>query len=987
MHQALALASLQPEDLGLGADLDAIAQRAAERARVLSWADGAVVEITDDDGLVHRAKSGTGAASRSRRAGAVSDHPWHALVGSTPQVCGDTEADPRVDREVCRRLGTRSVVVVPLRHRDVPLGTIAVTSSQPHAFDKAQAEVLQLLADQVTAAAVGAQVITELREVGQQRESVLVASEARFRRVFFEHPQPMWVLDAETQRFLAVNDAAVAKYGYSAEEFAALTIAVIRRDVAHLAVDFNRARAGKSAFSARHRLRDGRLIDVEVITVAQEFDGRPGILTLINDVTERNRLDRQLREGAFRDPLTGGANRALFAERVGHALTRMRRRSATIAVLVINLDHFKNVNDNLGHVAGDSLLQAAAARMKAALRPGDTVARLGADEFAVLLLDVGQAGDPLGAAERLDEAFHSPLEFAGGSLVISLSIGVATSSTARTSADELLRDAELAMHAAKAAGRGRVEVFVPSMLELTTERLSLDQDLRHAVERGELRLFLQPVISVGSGAIVGCEALVRWQHPSRGFVLPDSFIPLAEETGMVSAIDTWVLHAACSQVAAWRASGLADLLLAVNISGCDLGRGDLVDRVSAALLETGFPRDRLEVEITESSAVSQPVEALNELRRLRSAGIAVAIDDFGTGYSSLSKLATLPVDRLKIDRSFISDIKHEEDDAPLVAAMIALAHRLGLQVTAEGVETPEQLAFLRRNGCDLLQGYLFSPPVPPNRFEELLRGQQASGARARELSQPAGSGGARPSHGSNKGDVGQTIGVHARGDPMQGTPSRVIRVLLVDDHMMFRQTVAAALNEEADIRVVDCVGSLADARSHLEVTEVDVILLDQRLSDGQGTNAAAELRAIRPGVRVVLVTAAVDPALFSEALAAGCAGFVTKGNSIDELAAAVRAAASGATTVSPAMRGHLTGADGKGSGYSGDALTHRETAVLLLLADGLSNQEISERLFISINTLRNHIQNIISKLGAHSKLEAVSIAIREGLITTPAVER
>ena len=987
MPEVLALASFQPEDFDLAADLDAIARRAAVRARALSWADGAVVEVTNANGLVHRAKTGSGAAGRSRRQGDAPHHPWRALVCDTPQVCDDTEADPRVDREMCRRLGTRSMIAVPLRHRDVPVGVIAVTSSQPHAFDKAQVEVLQLLADQVTTAAVGARMITELRGIGRHREGAFVANEASFRRVFFEHPQPMWVLDATTRRFLAVNDAAVAKYGYSAEEFAALTIAVIRRDTAHLAVDFNRAWAGKSAFSARHRLRDGRLIDVEIATVAHEFDGRPGFLVLINDVTERHRLDRQLREGGFRDPLTGGANRALLTERVRHALTRMRRRSATIAVLVINLDHFKDVNDSLGHVAGDFLLQAAATRIKATLRPGDTVARLGADEFAVLLEDIGEVRDSLGEAERRGEVFRSPLEFAGGSLAISLSIGVAASSTAQTSADELLRNAGLAMYAAKAAGRGRVEVFVPSMLELATERVSLDQDLRHAVERGELRLFLQPVISVDSGAIVGCEALVRWQHPSRGFVLPATFIPLAEETGIISDIDTWVLDAACTQVASWRASGLADLLLAVNVSGRDLGRGELVDRVSAALLETGFPRDRLEVEITEGSAVSQPVEALNELRHLRSAGIAVAIDDFGTGYSSLSKLATFPVDRLKIDRSFLSDIKHEEDDAPLVAAMIALAHRLGLQVTAEGVETLEQLAFLRRNGCDLLQGYLFSPPVPPDRFEELLRGQQASGARARELSQPAESGCARPSHGSNNGGVRQTIGVHARGDPIQGTPSRVIRVLLVDDHMMFSQAVAAALNEETDIRVVDCVTSLAEARSHLETTEVDLILLDQRLPDGQGTHAAAELRAIRPGVRVVRVTAAVDPALFSEALAAGCVGFVTKGDSIDVLAAAVRAAASGATTVSPAMRGQLTGADGKGSGYSAHALTHRETAVLLLLADGLSKQEISERLFISINTLRNHIQNIISKLGAHSKLEAVSIAIREGLITTQAVER
>jgi EAL domain-containing protein (putative c-di-GMP-specific phosphodiesterase class I) len=312
-----------------------------------------------------------------------------------------------------------------------------------------------------------------------------------------------------------------------------------------------------------------------------------------------------------------------------------------------------------------------------------------------------------------------------------VSIGVATTSRAQTSADELLSHAELAMYAAKIAGRGRVEVFVPSMRELATERLSLDQDLRHAVERGELRIFFQPVVSVDSGTIDGCEALVRWQHPTRGLVLPDTFIPLAEETGMITAIDTWMLRSAGSRVAGWRASGLSDLLLAVNISGRDLGRGELVDRVSAALLETGLSRDRLEVEITETSAVSQPLEAVNELRHLRSAGIAVAIDDFGTGYSSLSKLATFPVDRLKIDRSFLNDIRHQEDDVPLVAAMIALAHRLGLAVTAEGVETPEQHAYLRRNGCDLLQGYLFSPPVPPDRFEALLRGQQTRLQRRR----------------------------------------------------------------------------------------------------------------------------------------------------------------------------------------------------------------------------------------------------------------
>ncbi len=721
VRQIVALASFQQEIFDLGSDVGEIARRAAARARALSWADGAVVEILQGDGSVHR--GAVGAGSRSRLAASTRGDPWHGLMGGTAEVCDDTEDDPRVDPLVCRRLRTRSVMTVPLHRGEVRLGAITVTSSRPNAFDSAQTAVLQLLAGLVTSAAIGSELVAELRQLGGSGEADPVASETGFRRLFFENPQAMWVLDAETHGFLAVNDAAIATYGYSAEEFAGLTLAEVRHDATHLTADFGRARRGRATFSARHHLRDGRVIDVEVTTTALNFAGRRGVLSLIHDVTERNRLDRQLRQGALRDPLTGGANRLLFAERVAHALIQMRRRKASVAILVIDLDHFRTVNDSMGYAAGDSLLQAASARISAALRPGDTVARLGSDEFAVLLEEVNGAGDSLEAAQRLREAFRPPLEFSGGSLVISLSIGVATASISNTRAGDVLRNAELAMYAAKASGRSRVEVFVPSMLAPATERLNLDQDLRHATERGELRLLLQPIVSVEGGTIVGCEALVRWHHPTRGLVLPDAFIPLAEEIGVISEIDTWVLRAACLQVAAWRAASLPGLLLAVNASARDLGRGELVDRVAAALLETGLPRDCLEIEITETSAVSQPTAALNELRHLRRAGVTIAIDDFGTGYSSLSKLATFPVDRLKIDRSFLRDIKHEDDDSPLVAAMIALAHRLGLQVTAEGVQTATQWAFLRRNGCDLFQGYLFSPPIPPDRFEVLLRGQ------------------------------------------------------------------------------------------------------------------------------------------------------------------------------------------------------------------------------------------------------------------------
>ncbi len=366
------------------------------------------------------------------------------------------------------------------------------------------------------------------------------------------------------------------------------------------------------------------------------------------------------------------------------------------------------------------MLQAIAARLALTLRPGDTVARLSADEFAVLLEDVGDVNRAADVAERLHDAFAVPLEFRGGSLTVGLSIGVAVSTDSGPGAAEMLRDAKLAMEAAKDAGRGRVELFSPLMLASVTDRLNLDQDLRHAVERGELRVFYQPLVSMQSGAIVGSEALVRWQHPTRGLVPPDSFIPLAEEIGAISVIDTWVLRTACAQAATWCRAGHPDFFMAVNVSGRELGRSDLVDRIEAVLFESGLPPDRLEVEITESTAAAQPVEALEELHQLRRAGISIAIDDFGTGYSSLSKLATFPADRLKIDRSFLSGIKRETDEAPLVSATIALAHQLGMKVTAEGVETPAQLAFLRRQGCDLLQGYIFSRPVPAEQFEELL---------------------------------------------------------------------------------------------------------------------------------------------------------------------------------------------------------------------------------------------------------------------------
>jgi diguanylate cyclase (GGDEF)-like protein/PAS domain S-box-containing protein len=713
-------AELELDRAALYADLGAVVRGAAAAARKLSGADEATVEITTLSGKRHCASAGSGGAGRNGDPAIASDHPYPVTAVSTRELSLPTETQDGSRPRAGRRAGRRSSITVPLYYGEIGIGAVTVTSARPDAFSPAQAAALRQLGAQVESAALRLHIHGELRRIVRERESLQETSASHFRRLFFENPQPMWMIDTETERFLLVNDAACAKYGYSREEFAEMTASAIRRDSAQWAADLRRSRTRNSTMHARHLLRDGRLIDVEVTTGPQDFQGRPTILSIISDVTERNRLQKELREGALRDPLTGRASRALFTERLAHALAQAQRRNAVTTVLFVDVDHFKTVNDSLGYTVGDAVLQAVAARLAVTLHPGDTVARLSADEFALLLEDVGDPNRAADVAERLHDAFAVPLEFRDGSLTVGLSIGVAVSTNSGPGATEMLRDAKLAMEAAKEAGRGRVEIFSPGMLTSATDRLSLDQDLRHAVERDELRLFYQPLVSMESGAIVGSEALVRWQHPTRGLVPPDSFIPLAEEIGMISAIDTWVLRTACSQAATWRRAGHPDLFVAVNVSGRELGRSDLVDRIEAVLFESGLAPDRLEIEITESTAVAQPAEALEELHQLRRAGIGIAIDDFGTGYSSLSKLATFPADRLKIDRSFLSGIKLETDEAPLVSATIALAHQLGMKVTAEGVETPAQLAFLRRQGCDLLQGYIFSRPVPAEQFEELL---------------------------------------------------------------------------------------------------------------------------------------------------------------------------------------------------------------------------------------------------------------------------
>jgi diguanylate cyclase (GGDEF)-like protein len=390
-------------------------------------------------------------------------------------------------------------------------------------------------------------------------------------------------------------------------------------------------------------------------------------------------------------------------------------------VLLLDLDDFKTVNDSLGHAVGDELLVEVARRLETEVRPGDTASRLGGDEFAILLEDLSTPGEAMEVAHRLLASLRRTFTLRGRVVPVRASIGVALGDEYATDADAALRNADVAMYAAKAQGKGRCEKFTHSLYTRASERLVLEQELSIALAQREFRILYQPQFAIASGRLVGVEALVRWQHPRRGLLSPDTFIPLAEESGQVVAIDFWMLEAACQQASIWRAAGLPELEMSVNISGRAFEQRNFAHRIRAIVSESRLDPSSVELELTESAAVRQNADALEMLSALRAYGMRIAIDDFGTGYSVLARLQTFPIDRLKIDKKFIDAITASSGEAPIVTAMIAMAHGLGLDVVAEGVESAEQLKFLKLAGCDVLQGYLASRPVDAATIERMLR--------------------------------------------------------------------------------------------------------------------------------------------------------------------------------------------------------------------------------------------------------------------------
>jgi diguanylate cyclase (GGDEF)-like protein len=439
---------------------------------------------------------------------------------------------------------------------------------------------------------------------------------------------------------------------------------------------------------------------------------------------ERKSAEDKLAHLAQYDPLTNLANRALFHDRLEHALARAERHEGMLALLFLDLDRFKAVNDTLGHIGGDALLKQVGNRISARMRESDTVARLGGDEFAIIIEDLVEAQDAARVADDLVKILSEPYIVNGHEIPVGVSIGIAVSPPSK--GDRLLKDADAAMYRAKREGGNAHHFYTEEMNVQASERLMLERDLHYALDREEFLLHYQPQIDLATGEIVGAEALLRWQHHGRGLVSPADFIPVLEETWHIVAVGEWVLEEACRQASSWQDSGFAPIRVAVNLSARQLGRGRLVYAVERALQESGLDPECLELEITESLLVEDSEAGLRSVELLKEAvgRLRISIDDFGTGYSSLYRLKTLPIDRLKIDRTFIGGVMTDPEDSAITATVISLAHELHLQVTAEGVETAEQLAFLRERGCDEAQGFYFSRPLPAHEFARLLGGER-----------------------------------------------------------------------------------------------------------------------------------------------------------------------------------------------------------------------------------------------------------------------
>jgi diguanylate cyclase (GGDEF)-like protein/PAS domain S-box-containing protein len=717
-----------------GLDLERVMTLLVERSQALTGADGAMVSLLDGDELVTRAGAGIAAATVGVRRPLGTGVTKHALATGLPILIEDAESDPRIDQNMRRKVGDKSLICVPFFDGGRAVGALNVMSaSDSDRLDEFDRETMEILAV-VLSSAISQATAFELKR--RQLEEL-----ARFEAMY--HGAPIGIaMISRDGRVVESNAALRDILGFSAEELAERPFSSYTHaeDVETNTEAFREVMSGlrdSYQMEKRYVRKDGGIVWGNVcVSLVRDAAGHPSFAVgMVENVTERKLAEQALvrqaelnRHQALHDSLTSLPNRVLFRERIEQALLRAAREQDQVAVLLMDLDRFKEVNDALGHHAGDALLIEVGKRLPDVLRASDTVARLGGDEFGMLLLGAGGAESIVPLVERIHRALEEPVVVSDLPLEIEASIGIAIFPHDGLDSETLLRRADVAMYSAKEANLPYA-FFDEASHNQDPTRLTLVAELRRALDERELVLYYQPKAVLDGDAITSVEALVRWNHPQRGLLAPDEFIPLAERTGLIRPLTLYVIDEALRQCRAWFEEGLA-LSVAVNLSMRNLLDIEFPARVKELLDRWQVDRGRLELEITESTMLADPVRTKLVLDKLSAMGIRLSIDDFGTGYSSLAYLKKLPVDEIKIDRSFVMNMGHDEDDAVIVRSTIDLGRNLGLEVVAEGVETLEAWERLKTLGCTIAQGYYLSPPVPAATLGEWLRANGAVASRA-----------------------------------------------------------------------------------------------------------------------------------------------------------------------------------------------------------------------------------------------------------------
>jgi diguanylate cyclase (GGDEF)-like protein/PAS domain S-box-containing protein len=721
--------AMQHELAGVGLELRAVMQRIADRTRELTGGTSAAVRLLDGDALVCGATSGAPEIQRPHRLPIGDNLSGHAMRSGRSLLCLDTETDDRVDSALSRSRGVRSIIAVPLLHAGKPVGLLLLYGDEPGAFGEGDVTMMELLSVVLSAA------LAHAAEFEAKRDQVEAL--ARFEAMFAGAHTGMVLIDVDG-RVIDSNPAIEKLLGHSHRELQGYPAAefVHPDDRTAARTAYRRMiEAGEDTLRLHHRFvhRDGEVLWVDVSTsLVPDSDGRKSFaIAIVEDVTQRKKAEAALvsqaalyEHRALHDALTGLANRTLFRDRIDQAVKARRRTDAHAAVMVMDLDGFKEINDSLGHAAGDEVLVELGRRLQSAVRSSDTVARLGGDEFGLLLPNASGPEDVVQTVRRMQAAIEDPIVHQGMTLSLEASIGIALYPDDGPDVEMLLRRADAAMYHAKAEKSGSA-FYDSSRIRPDAARLTLMGELRHALDHRELVLYYQPKATLTDGEVHAVEALLRWNHPVRGLVAPGDFIPTAQETGLINPLTRYVIDEALRQCRAWQDDGLR-LAIAVNLSARNLLDDELPAVVAGLLERHNVQPQLLELEITESAMLADPMRTKMILEQLSAMGIRLSIDDFGIGHSSLGYLKRLPVSEVKIDRSFVMNMERDEDDATIVRSTIDLAHNFGFDVVAEGVESKLVWDRLKDLGCTTAQGYHLSRPVPAPELRAWLLKRRAT---------------------------------------------------------------------------------------------------------------------------------------------------------------------------------------------------------------------------------------------------------------------